>query len=396
MPMSIKRKAPAKLAAPVIRSAAKVQNKSAIDETRASIAVTDALASSQAEPIEISSDNDSDEDISDVEDDDAEEETNGAQEENALTRLKASQKPNGKDVSLAKEDDVDSDGEPTSPSFGELLRAENEIIDVSSLLLPAGNAVSTTTKSAIVPPSTQSLTTVLSQALRTDDTVLLESCLHTLDLHTIRNTIERLDSSLAGLLLTKLAARLYRRPGRAGNLMTWVQWTLVAHGGALSSQPKVIHSLNGLQKVLAERAKGLNSLLALKGKLDMLEGQMDLRRKMSRAGLSHNADSDDSDDEDVIWVEGEDERTPGRRRGEDDFDDDDDEDDDEVPITNGFVSDSDEEDQSAGEEPDSAGEESLDEDEVDHDDVDQSMGEDEDSDVDAPPAKVQKTGGKRR
>lgn len=402
MTMSTKRKAPAKLATPFARSAAKFQSKSTIDETRASVAGPDTLLSSQADPIEISSDEDSDEYVSGEDDNEARDgdAAKPAAEAAAVARLKAprnktnAQSPAGG----GDEDAADSDGEATSPSFGELLRAEHEVVDVNSLL-PASagtGAVSTPAKNAIVPNSHQSLTTVLSQALRTDDTVLLESCLHTTDLHTIRNTIERLDSGLAGLLLTRLSARLYRRPGRAGNLMTWVQWTLVAHGGALASQPKVIHSLNGLQKVLAERAKGLNSLLALKGKLDMLEGQMDLRRKMSRAGLSRNADSEDSDDEDVIWVEGEDDVSSARRRaGEDDFDDDDDDDD--VPITNGFVGDSDdEEDESAGEDDDSAAEESLDEDDVDHDDVDLSMGEEEESDVDAPPAKVQKTGSKRR
>ncbi|KAF4460798.1 UTP5 [Fusarium albosuccineum] len=405
--MSTKRKAPAKVAAPVVRSSARIPNKSVIDETKASIAGPDALQTSQVETIEISSDPDSDEDISDIEIPDQKEDEQQTSNETsaAPARLKdAKTKANG----LSLDDEIaDSDAEPTSPSFGELLRAENEIIDVPSMLQPSTTtAVTQPARNAIVPHSHQSLTTVLSQALRTDDTDLLESCLHTPDLVTIRNTIERLDSSLAGILLGKLAARLYRRPGRAGNLMTWVQWTLVAHGGALASQPKVIHSLSGLQKVLSERAKGLSSLLALKGKLDMLEGQMDLRRKMSRgAGLHNSGDSDsDSDDEDVIWVEGEDDaaRTSGRRRGLDtEFDDSDDDAD--VPITNGFVGDSDdEEEESAGEEDDSDAEESLNEDEVNHDDVDESMGEDEDSDAEgaaAPPSKVQKTAsgfGKRR
>lgn len=398
--MSTRRKAPVKLATPSVRSSARVPNKATIDESKASIAGTDALQSSTVETIDISSDADSDEDISDAE----------SVQEPATTpaRLKAPKaKINGKDAQPSSKSpvDEDSDAEATSPSFGELLRAENEIIDVPSLLNPsaATTAVTQPTRNAIAPPSHQSLTTVLGQALRTDDTDLLESCLHTTDLPTIRNTIERLDSALAGVLLNKLAARLYRRPGRAGNLMTWVQWTLVAHGGALASQPKVIQSLSGLQKVLAERSKGLSSLLALKGKLDMLEGQMDLRRKMSRgAGLHTSGDSDsESDDEDVIWVEGEDDgarTTPSRRRGLDAADDLDDSDDDDVPIANGFVGDSDdEEDQSIDEEDDDSGaEESLDEDEVDHDDVDESMGEDDESDAEAaaaPPSKVQKMAG---
>ncbi|KAM5362170.1 hypothetical protein ACJZ2D_012692 [Fusarium nematophilum] len=345
--MSTKRKAPAKLAAPVVRSSARIPSRATIDESKASIAGADALQSSQVETIEISSDEaDSDEDISDAESaqEEAEEQQQKTTTKDTTSRLKAASK-----AARQSDEQADSDAEPTSPSFGELLRAENEIIDVPSLLHASASntAVAQPTRSTLAPPTHQSLTTVLSQALRTDDTDLLESCLHTTDLPTIRNTIERLDSSLAGALLVKLAARLYRRPGRAGNLMTWVQWTLVAHGGALASQPKVIHSLSGLQKVLAERARGLSSLLALKGKLDMLEGQMDLRRKMSRGpgGLhAGGADSDsDSDDEDVIWVEGEDDaaRTPGRRRGGLDAEFDDSDDDADVPITNGFDEESD-------------------------------------------------------
>ncbi|EKJ69589.1 hypothetical protein FPSE_10237 [Fusarium pseudograminearum CS3096] len=375
-----KRKAPVKLAAPVSRTSARIPNKAVIDESKTSIAGPDAYGSAQVETIELSSDADSDEDLSDAES--LTEEQQKPTEEASNTKL-VKQKSND------EAEDEDEDG--AAPSFGELLRVENDIIDVPSAI--NGTIVSHSTRNAVAPPSHQSLATVLSQALRTDDTDLLESCLHTTDLATVHNTIERLDSALAGTLLTKLAARLYRRPGRAGALVAWVNWTLIAHGGALASQPKVLQSLSGLQKVLSERAKGLSSLLALKGKLEMLECQMKLRRRVY-SGLNNSGDSDSDDDEDVIWVEGEDEaaRTPGRRRGalDGDFDDSDDD----VPITNGFVGDSDDEEESAGEEADSDAEESLDEDEVNHEDVDDSMGEDEESDVEAaaaPPSKLQKT-----
>ncbi|RGP59782.1 u3 small nucleolar rna-associated 5 [Fusarium longipes] len=382
-----KRKTPVKLAAPVSRTSARIPNKSVVDESMASIAGPDAYGS-QVETIEISSDADSDEDLSDAES------LNEQQEQQQSTEETSSAKILKKKV----DDEVneeEEDAEGTSPSFGELLRAENDIIDVPSAL--NGAIASHPTRNAIVPPSHKSLGTVLTQALRTDDTDLLESCLHTTDAGTVHNTIERLDSALAGILLTKLAARLYRRPGRAGNLTVWVNWTLIAHGGALASQPKVLQSLSGLQKVLSERAKGLSSLLALKGKLEMLDSQMKLRRRMYSGSLQNTGESDSDSDEDVIWVEGEDEaaRTPGRRRAlEGDFDESDDDAD--VPIANGFVGDSDDEEESAGEEVDSDAEESLDEDEVDHDDVDESMGEDEESDVEAtaaPPSKLQKTAG---
>ncbi|KAI9155421.1 Small-subunit processome, Utp12 [Paramyrothecium foliicola] len=406
MPMSTKRKAPGKLAAPVVKSSARPNTKSTIDESNTAVSGPDANPAS-VEMIEISSDADSDEDISDVEDEANAEAANGE-----LTTSESAGAPrpalNGRAKAhsagvddSSPNDDVEaegSDAEATSPSFGELLRG-NETIDVPSLLQhDSSNNVAKTARAGIIPPAPQSLTTVLTQALRTDDTDLLESCLHTKDLPTIRNTIERLDSTLAGTLLNKIAARLYRRPGRAGVLMTWVQWTLIAHGGALASQPKVIHGLNGLQKVLAERAKGLNSLLALKGKLDLLEGQMDMRRKMQRASGAITQGEDDDEDDDVIWVEGEPNDLEEKelrhggasRRGQDmEIDDEDD-----VLAANGFIDDSDddEEDDDAVEEDDSdAAEESLDEDEVDHDDVDESIAEDEESDVEAaPPSKVQK------
>ncbi|KAK1240050.1 hypothetical protein MKX08_007492 [Trichoderma sp. CBMAI-0020] len=404
LPMSTpKRKAAAKLATPVVKPDARRATKNTIDESRTTVAGTDALQSSPADPIEISDDADSDEDLSDMDEDvNDEAEAGKGAESQSLANGQQNQNPKKDDA-----EDGESDAEGTSPSFGELLRG-NEIIDVNALLQQSAAdsiAAVESSRSAIAPPSHQSLTTVLTQALKSDDTDLLESCLHTTDIPTIQNTIERIDSSLAGVLLNKLAARLHRRPGRAGTLMTWVQWTLVAHGGALAAQPKLLHDLNSLQKVLAERAKGLNSLLALKGKLDILEGQMELRKKMQRsAGLLQDGE-DDADDEDVIYVEGEekDEQdaaaatngTRSRRRGgasKAARDEDDDEDDDDR-VLNGFIGDSEDEEEASeqGDDESDADEEPLDEDEVDFDDVDESMGEDDESDVEvAPPTKVQK------
>ncbi|KAG6036221.1 hypothetical protein E4U40_001399 [Claviceps sp. LM458 group G5] len=417
--MPTKRKTPGKLVAPVVQSSAKVPTKNTIDETLASVAGADAIKSSQMDMIEISSDAASDEeDISDAEMEDAGDVPNGSISKKEI----AAAHINGKSTK-ADEDEAEDESHngETSPSFGELLRG-NDAIDVPALLQQSthsGNLTTPLARTAITPPSHQSLTTVLTQALKTDDTELLESCLHTTDLPTIRNTIERIDSSLAGNLLNKLAARLHRRPGRAGNLMTWVQWTLISHGGSLASQPKVVHSLNGLQKVLAERAKGLNSLLALKGKLDLLECQMDLRRKMQRSsGLlrqGESSDEDEDEDDDIIWVEGETDTVsrkdtngytakPKRRRNQktskhdddDSEEEDDDDEEEEVHLPNAIGDSQDEEEDSDPQEEDDsdAAEEPLDENEVDHDDVDESLGEDEESEVEAaaPPSKIQKVG----
>lgn len=392
MPTSTKRKAPGKLAAPVSKANVKVPNKATIDESRTSVSAGDAVT----ETIEISSGEEQD-DYESSDDEEAKAQLKALRE--SMRRSEAFPTTNGKPAKKQQSGDEDgSDAEETSPSFGELLRG-NEAIDVPALLQQSisKDALATTSKQAVVPPSHQSLTTVLTQALKTDDSEQLERCLHTSDTTTIRNTIERIDSSLAGTLLNKLAARLYRRPGRAGTLMVWVQWTLVAHGGALASQPGVVSSLNGLQKVMAERAKGLNSLLALQGKLDLLQAQMSLRRKMKQNANPANADeAEDEDDENVIWVEGEtennspDANASRRKRARRDSGSDE-----EAPITNGFGGDSEDDDEDSAAEgvdaDDSDAEEALDENEIEFDDGDDSMGEDEESDGEAaPPSKFQK------
>ncbi|KAK7747900.1 Small subunit (SSU) processome component [Cytospora paraplurivora] len=394
--MATKRKL-SKVAAPVKQSA-KLPTTSRIDESKTAVSVPDAQSkpSKPVEPIEISSDSESNyDDISDLDGDEAAEEAAQQLDSEDKARPSANGEGDAEMVDAAQEDEG-SDAEPT---FGDLIR-NHETVDVAAALAgqqptDANTALTAAPPRQIAPPSTSSLGTVLAQALRTDDADLLESCLHTSDTIVIRNTIQRLDSSLAGALLTQLASRLHRRPGRAHNLMSFVQWTLIAHGGALATQPDIQKRLAELNRVLEERTRGLNSLLALKGKLDMLEAQMTLRR----GNRSHrNADKDDESDSDddeeageegIVYVEGQEDEvtsnslTHRRDEEEDDF-----------PIVNGVASDSEEDSEDDDEddlEVDEFAEESLDEDEVDHDDIEEDSAEEDESEAEtAPPAKVQK------
>ena len=248
------------------------------------------------------------------------------------------------------------------PSFGELLQAQapTEPIDVTSAFDDRENnnqnsftnhkgniapTASPTRKFYTGPITANSLGTVLTQALRTNDNDLLESCLGLTDYAGVRATIERLPSHLATTLLLRLAERLHRRPGRAGNLMVWVQWSLVAHGGYLASQPAAVAQLSVLRRVVRERADGLQPLLRLKGKLDMLAAQLELRKKMKRRGLSGSAgiddedeeENDDNDDEGIIYVEG----------AEEDDDDEDEDEDEKEPADDIMIIDGDEDDEHA-------------------------------------------------
>jgi len=225
-------------------------------------------------------------------------------------RLTNGAKPIDEDITM---EDAGSDVEQNSrtveePTFGDLLRANaREVVDIAAEFPdPTKQALAPLGEGALKLPSGLSLGTVLTQSLRTNDVNLLETCFHVQDLHVVRATIERLESSLATSLLQKIAERLHSRPGRAGSLMVWVQWTLVAHGGYLAGQPEVVKKLRSLYRVVKERANSLQPLLSLKGKLDMLEAQMNLRKSMqSRFGIPVTGNEDDEDG--VIYVEGQDE-----------------------------------------------------------------------------------------
>lgn len=210
--------------------------------------------------------------------------------------------------------DADADEEQQDgaegPSFGDLLQASHpETIDVQSAFADRQQGtqalVPMTADRSLTAPTATSLGTVLTQALRTNDRDLLESCFQMTDIPSIRSTIQRLQSPLVSSLLERLAERLHKRPGRAGNLMVWVQWSLVSHGGYLASQPDVLKKLKTLSRVIKERANGLQSLVILKGKLDMLSAQIDLRKSIQEA-RDGRFDDDDNVDRDVIYVEGED------------------------------------------------------------------------------------------
>lgn len=202
--------------------------------------------------------------------------------------------------------------EPEELSFGDRLRAQApedhdrvpHVVDVDATFAgpnAGSSALATATSNQpLTAPSATSVGTILTQALRTNDQEMLDSCLRLNDVDMVYATIERLPSPLVGTLIQKLAERLHKRPGRPGMLMVWVQWSISAHGGYLATQPQLVKQLSTLNKVLKERASGLQPLLALKGRLDMLETQLDLRKRNQKRAAN------DDMDEAVIYVEGED------------------------------------------------------------------------------------------
>ncbi|KAA8895649.1 Dip2/Utp12 family-domain-containing protein [Sphaerosporella brunnea] len=222
----------------------------------------------------------------------------------------------------AKEpEDEEEEEEETSPEDDEEDAQENgeasfadrfQALEVAAK--PSGALPTVNNKTALEPPAANALTSVLVQALKTNDTTLLESCLHTTDSDIIMNTVRKLPSSLAVPLLERLAERLARKPGRAGSLGEWVRWTLVAHGGYLVTLPKLVRTLSGLYSTLNTRANALPRLLALQGRLDMLQAQVQLRQSFRAVAVQPE---ERPSEEAVVYVEG---QTPESDSSDDESD----------------------------------------------------------------------------
>lgn len=266
-----------------------------VDESRAVVAHGDVDmpdANAAPEVVEISSGEEEESDL----------EESGDEQDGQVADAKAG----AADADMEDGEEAAAD-EAEPPSFGELLQANApEVVDVEATFqdsnADARALAPVSGNRAISAPSATSLGTVLTQALKTNDKELLESCFEMNDLHSVRSTIERLPSSLVANLLRRLAERLHKRPGRAGNLMVWVQWSIVSHGGYLAGRQDIMKEMGSLNRVIKERASGLQPLLTLKGKLDMLSAQLELRRSMQKSSTM----DDDEEEEGVIYVEGQD------------------------------------------------------------------------------------------
>lgn len=387
--MSAKRKVAA-IATPVVKPSAKTRSKAQIDETRT---VVSTGLSSKDYPIEILSDSASD--------DENEEERADEEAGPDETAEQTTAAPEDGDVEMGG--DI-SDTEPAAPTFGELLRG-SATVDVSASLAAQTSGTSSSRLEAQQRHAglinTNSFATLLNQALRTSDNLLLEGCLEETNIKAVENTIARLDSALALDLLSKLAARLHRRPGRSLTLMQWMKFTMIAHGGALVNRPDLTARLGELSRVLEERARGLPALLALRGKLEMLDAQLKFRKAVKQASANRDRitgeDESDEEEEDegqpqVVYIEDQEAAkgllTNGTSTAVVD-------DEDGFPAGNDVIADSDDEEEDEDFEGEDDGEEladaeSLDEDEVDHDDVEDEEDDSEGEDA-GPPAKMQRT-----
>lgn len=139
--------------------------------------------------------------------------------------------------------------------------------------LPAGRA-----------PRADSLSTLLSQALRADDRALLERCMSVSDESVIKRTVAALNSDEAVAFLALIVERLNARPHHGLHLSRWIKGVLCKHASYLIAAPQAKSALTALYQIVESRVSLLKPLLQLSGRLDLLLSQRETTNSRSDTG----------------------------------------------------------------------------------------------------------------
>jgi len=148
--------------------------------------------------------------------------------------------------------------------------------------------------------TTDSLATVLTQALKSNDHSLLESVLNNRDENVIKKTISRLDSIYVVNFLDRLSERILRNANKQTALIVWIKWVMIIHGNYLMQQPNLFSSLSTLYVILSNRSKTLPKLLQLQGRVNMVLNTIDMRKSILQDKETGESDDDSDLDEDVV------------------------------------------------------------------------------------------------
>ncbi|GLC46652.1 hypothetical protein PLESTB_001550400 [Pleodorina starrii] len=115
-----------------------------------------------------------------------------------------------------------------------------------------------------------SLSVLLTQAIRSNDRALLERCMATSNPTVIANTVARIVPMDAALFLKAAVDRLVSKPNRAVQLVPWIRAVLHHHTAYLMSAPGVQPALTSLFQAIDSRVKLHDPLLRLYGRLGLV------------------------------------------------------------------------------------------------------------------------------
>ena len=127
---------------------------------------------------------------------------------------------------------------------------------------------------AMPTPTSDSLVTLIDQALQSGDDSLLEQCLGCTDMDVIDGTARVLKTHRVVMFMRKLVSKFEKRPSRGILLTRWLSCVLRHHTSFLISVPDLSEQLAGLSQMLEQRLTSYSRLASLSGRLDLLMTQV--------------------------------------------------------------------------------------------------------------------------
>ena len=119
---------------------------------------------------------------------------------------------------------------------------------------------------------------MLSQALKTGDSGMLETCLQYSNANMVNNTVRALPSALVAPFIQELVQRIHINPARTLKLSIWLRSIILYHVSYIASVPLLQKQLHELLMVITRRAKNAENIAILHGRIDMLLSQAEMRQ----------------------------------------------------------------------------------------------------------------------
>ena len=130
--------------------------------------------------------------------------------------------------------------------------------------------------------TSDSLITLIEQALQSDDQSLIEQCFACEDIFVLEATTKRLPTNRIIDFLRVLLLKLEKRPSRGPMIVRWLAAILRHHTAYLISVPTLASSLANLSQILERRLSTYTQLAPLKGRLDLVMSQLSTSYSDSR------------------------------------------------------------------------------------------------------------------
>lgn len=152
------------------------------------------------------------------------------------------------------------------------------------------------------PPEVNNLSQLLVQGLRSKDTTIIRSVIDRDNPEIIENTVRSLPVKHVATLLSVLSSYIQGK-GSSMSVMKWTQSVILNHSGYLISSPALQKDVLGpLKDVISARSNNYQSVLKLRGKMEMIKRQIERNKEEMQMNMKQppliDFEEDESDDED--------------------------------------------------------------------------------------------------